>query len=145
MIKHSKVLKGRNAWFNCMIWTASCSLIALVITVIMTIQDLSHFIYGGICFSLLLTLFVFANHKKKQIDNNEVNLDNKIERLIFKGLYHRIYLLGYKQWLAPRWLRRTLCKTQVHRFWLAGNIGSFRENDEKYGICDRLWHTNRHN
>lgn len=55
----------------------------------------------------------------------------------------QLYLLGYKQWMAPRAVRRLMAGTIVHRAWLAGNMGLYESEGEKYGVCDRQWYTNR--
>lgn len=54
-------------------------------------------------------------------------------------------MLGYNQWIAPRWLRKLVVGTEFHRSWLAGNIGVFTdiEDNQRKSVCDRLWYTNR--
>ncbi|MPQ69427.1 hypothetical protein [Pseudomonas sp. MWU12-2323] len=53
----------------------------------------------------------------------------------------RFYLLGYTGYLLPRSLRRLLARTKLHRAWLAGDMGVFREargGAELFcGVCDR--------
>jgi len=51
-----------------------------------------------------------------------------------------MYLAGYKGWLAPRALRRLFAKNAIHRYWLAGYMGSFVEGGVKIGVCDRDWY-----
>ncbi|HCV03891.1 MAG TPA: hypothetical protein DG048_14685 [Pseudoalteromonas sp.] len=53
------------------------------------------------------------------------------------------YLLGYRQWIAPRWLRRLFAMTGIHRAWLTGNLGVFISEGKKLGVCERDWYTNR--
>ena len=44
---------------------------------------------------------------------------------------HRAYLAGYSGQIMPRWMRRALAGSELHRAWLAGFKGWFEEN----GIC----------
>jgi hypothetical protein len=62
---------------------------------------------------------------------------------MIRFLYLKSYLLGYEQWIAPRWLRKTLCGTDCHRAWLTGSVGAYLESDIKQKVCDRKWSTNR--
>lgn len=49
------------------------------------------------------------------------------------ALMHRIYLTGYAGRQAPRWLRRALARTELHRAWLSGIDGRFEEAGVSYG------------
>jgi len=49
------------------------------------------------------------------------------------AILHRVYLHGYQQYILPRWLRRTLARTEFHRAWLSGFHGRFEEDGVMYG------------
>lgn len=53
------------------------------------------------------------------------------------------YFVGYQGGLPFRWVRRVLAKTDMHRSWLAGNMGSYYECGKKFGVCDRYWYSYR--
>ena len=38
---------------------------------------------------------------------------------------HRIYLWGYGRRVMPRWLRRAIARSEIHRAWLSGRDGFF--------------------
>ena len=48
-------------------------------------------------------------------------------------LLPQTYLLGYDQWIAPRWLRRLFASTEIHRAWLSGNLGVYISEGKKFG------------
>lgn len=50
-----------------------------------------------------------------------------------------IYLQGYQGRLFPRWIRRVFAGTEIHRAWLSGFLGLFREgeSDRLSSVCDR--------
>ncbi len=50
-----------------------------------------------------------------------------------KAAYHRVYLYAYGGWEAPRWMRRKLARSGLHRAWLCGYYGWFEEAGIKYG------------
>ncbi|MFD3435449.1 hypothetical protein [Alteromonas macleodii] len=62
---------------------------------------------------------------------------------MLKNILHQSYILGYGQWLAPRWLRKVLAGTELHRSWLIGYMGIYEEQGKRYGVCDRQWLANR--
>lgn len=45
----------------------------------------------------------------------------------------RIYLHGYGGGCLPRWLRRRIGGTELHRAWLLGHMGFFEEAGVRYG------------
>ena len=53
----------------------------------------------------------------------------------------RFFLLGYSGYLLPRPMRRLLARTQMHRAWLAGDMGIFKkkrfDKQPQMGVCDR--------
>lgn len=51
------------------------------------------------------------------------------------AMAHLCYLHGYKQRLAPKFARRMLAQTELHRAWLSGKNGYFHEDDVRYGLC----------
>lgn len=55
----------------------------------------------------------------------------------------RFYLAGYSGLLLPRAMRRLLARTNLHRAWLAGDVGVFKEERPEgmvaCGVCDREW------
>lgn len=57
------------------------------------------------------------------------------------SLNHRFYFAGYSGLLLPRALRRLLARTEMHRAWLAGDMGIFTEErwgeEVTCGVCDR--------
>lgn len=55
-------------------------------------------------------------------------------------LLHLCFITGYKQLIPGRSFRRLIAKSQIHRAWLAGNIGAIGEED---GVLYRCWFTNR--
>lgn len=48
------------------------------------------------------------------------------------------YLKGYQQHLWPRWLRRLIVGTELHRAWLSGHMGVFEPGGS---VCAREWYT----
>ena len=48
-------------------------------------------------------------------------------------LLHRAYLCGYAGYALPRWARRALARTGLHRAWLLGSHGCFEEAGARYG------------
>lgn len=51
-----------------------------------------------------------------------------------RALRHRLYLEGHFGYKAPRWIRRLVARTQLHRAWLYGYNGCFSEADgTRYG------------
>jgi hypothetical protein len=50
-----------------------------------------------------------------------------------KSVYQNFYLLGYRRWEMPRWVRRVITKTELHRAWLSGFHGRFIEQGVEYG------------
>jgi hypothetical protein len=54
-----------------------------------------------------------------------------------ESLEMRFYLAGYKGILLSRTLRRIIGRSNCHRAWLEGYMGSFIENDHKTSVCDR--------
>ncbi|MBS1303425.1 hypothetical protein [Loktanella sp. SALINAS62] len=49
------------------------------------------------------------------------------------SIYHRAYLHGYARQPAPRWLRRFIARSEIHRAWLAGYLGFFESDGVAYG------------
>ncbi len=49
------------------------------------------------------------------------------------SIYHRSYLRGYAKHAAPRWLRRLMGGTEIHRAWLSGWLGYFESDGVAYG------------
>lgn len=54
------------------------------------------------------------------------------------NLYLKMYLCGYGGKLLPRWIRKLIAKTKLHRAWLAGFMGIFSENGVKHGCLERV-------
>lgn len=50
-------------------------------------------------------------------------------------LLHRFYLWGYQGHTAPRWARRVMAKTDVHRAWFLGFHGFFEQDGTSYGLA----------
>jgi hypothetical protein len=69
--------------------------------------------------------------------------EGKMITAISKTIQFKVYILGYEQVIFSRWFRRVIAKTQFHRSWLAGNMGSFCENGKRRGVLDREFFTNR--
>jgi len=53
-----------------------------------------------------------------------------------RAVLHRIYLAGYSGQIIPRWLRKALAKSQLHRAWFLGFKGCFEENGIRYGLAN---------
>lgn len=49
------------------------------------------------------------------------------------SIYHRSYLRGYARQPAPRWLRRLMGGSEIHRAWLSGWLGYFEQDGVSYG------------
>lgn len=49
------------------------------------------------------------------------------------AVLHRVYLFAYDGWEAPRWLRRRMARSALHRAWHCGFHGWFEEAGAKYG------------
>ncbi|MCF7701549.1 hypothetical protein [Loktanella sp. M215] len=49
------------------------------------------------------------------------------------SIYLRAYLHGYARQPAPRWLRRVIARSEIHRAWLAGWLGYFEQDGVSYG------------
>lgn len=56
---------------------------------------------------------------------------------MYKKFLLDLYLLGYEGRLAPRAIRRLLARTQMHRAWLSGYMGVFREERQHFGCLGR--------
>ncbi len=54
-----------------------------------------------------------------------------------------VYLAGYGQWLMPKTVRRVIAGSQLHRAWLLGLLGFFREDDISYGPAKPYVHNNQ--
>ena len=52
-----------------------------------------------------------------------------------KSIHMRAYLSGYAKQSAPRWMRRVIGKTEIHRAWLAGWLGFFEQDGVAYGTA----------
>ena len=69
--------------------------------------------------------------------------------LFSKAINQEFYLYGYQQKFISRRLRKMIAGTELHRAWLAGNMGVFIENDPqtltevRCGVLQRAWYTNR--
>lgn len=50
-----------------------------------------------------------------------------------RRILHEIYLIGYSGRTLPRWMRRKIARTELHRAWLVGYLGWFTEDGIKYG------------
>ncbi len=48
---------------------------------------------------------------------------------------HRVYLWGYAGHVAPRWMRRILAGTGLHRAWFLGFHGFFVQDGVSYGLA----------
>jgi len=40
---------------------------------------------------------------------------------------HWSYIWGYSRWLAPRWLRKLLAGSELHRSWLSEYLGVYEK------------------
>ena len=49
------------------------------------------------------------------------------------NLYLRIYLAGHSGRVMPRWLRRLVARSELHRAWLCGFKGCFEQDGVRYG------------
>ena len=49
------------------------------------------------------------------------------------NLYLRVYLAGYSGRVLPRWLRRLVARSALHRAWLSGFTGYFEQDGVRYG------------
>jgi hypothetical protein len=50
-----------------------------------------------------------------------------------KAIYHRVYLAGYSGWHMPRFMRRQIAGTELHRAWLLGSLAYFEEGGTAFG------------
>lgn len=55
---------------------------------------------------------------------------------VMPSLYLSAYLAGYRGTCPPRWVRRRLARTELHRAWLAGFMGIYTDSRPR-GVCDR--------
>lgn len=53
--------------------------------------------------------------------------------MMSNAVLHRIYLYGYQRGDLPRWMRRIIARTELHRAWLSGYHGRFEEAGVSYG------------
>ncbi len=56
------------------------------------------------------------------------------------AILHRVYLHGYQRSELPRWLRRAIARTEIHRAWLSGYQGCFEEAGVSYGPANPYRH-----
>ena len=49
------------------------------------------------------------------------------------SICHGAYLHGYARKPVPRWLRRFIARSEIHRSWLAGWLGFFEQDGVAYG------------
>ena len=54
---------------------------------------------------------------------------------ITNSLYHRIYLLGWRGWIMPRYLRKLIAHSEIHRSWFLGYNAYFEEDGVAYGLA----------
>jgi hypothetical protein len=47
-------------------------------------------------------------------------------------IYLDVYLAGYGGWVMPRWLRRLIAGTELHRAWVLGFNGYFKQDGDSY-------------
>ena len=52
-----------------------------------------------------------------------------------QDILQNFYLQGYQGIIWPRWLRRCIAGTEIHRAWLLGHLGFFSEARVSYGPC----------
>lgn len=50
-----------------------------------------------------------------------------------RPLLHHVYLYGYSARPLPRWFRRAIARSEIHRAWLIGFMGFFVDGGVKYG------------
>ncbi|PKQ10893.1 MAG: hypothetical protein CVT70_17165 [Alphaproteobacteria bacterium HGW-Alphaproteobacteria-1] len=46
---------------------------------------------------------------------------------------HHVFLAGYSGRGIPRWLRKLLAGSELHRAWLLGSKGFFEEQGRRFG------------
>lgn len=51
------------------------------------------------------------------------------------AILHRVYLWGYSGHAVPRWVRRTVAKSGLHRAWFLGFHGFFEQDGIQYGLA----------
>ena len=52
---------------------------------------------------------------------------------LYNTVLHHIYLQGYSNRTFPRWLRKLIARTELHRAWLSGYDGCFEQDGVRYG------------
>lgn len=53
-----------------------------------------------------------------------------------QAILHRVYLAGYSGQIMPRWLRRAMAGSEIHRAWFLGFNGFFIEAGVSYGLAN---------
>lgn len=53
------------------------------------------------------------------------------------SLYLRVYLYGYDGNPMPRFLRKLIAGSEIHRAWLVGYKGFFEEDGIRFGPANR--------
>ena len=48
----------------------------------------------------------------------------------------RVYIAGHRRQVMPRWLRKLLAGSELHRAWFLGFTGYFEENGTAYGLAN---------
>lgn len=48
----------------------------------------------------------------------------------------RVYIAGHRRHIMPRWLRKLLAGSELHRAWFLGFTGYFEENGTAYGLAN---------
>lgn len=60
-----------------------------------------------------------------------------------RPLLLRVYLEGYAGRLPPRWIRRVLARTALHRAWLLGYMAVTIESGRNTSVLGRDWYRYR--
>lgn len=55
--------------------------------------------------------------------------------MMTNAVRHRVYLWGYTGHTLPRWARRVVAGTDLHRAWFLGFHGFFEQDGTSYGLA----------
>ena len=56
---------------------------------------------------------------------------------VYRPIAHRVYMQGYYGHVYPRLVRRLFAGSVLHRAWLAGHMGVFKQEGRHHGVADR--------
>ncbi len=51
-------------------------------------------------------------------------------------IFFLIFIAGYSGWQMPRFLRRMIARSELHRAWFLGATGFFEQDGTRFGLAN---------